>query len=63
MKRRTTKRKRTTGAGTFMRKVQRAAKVRTVRNRIKKKKAELKKLSTAYKKAVKETSKRLSKKR
>lgn len=61
MKRRS--KKRTTSAGSFMRKVQRAPGVRSVRAQIRKKKAELKKLSTKYKKSVKLASKRLSKKR
>jgi len=60
--RRKTKRK-TSSAGSFMRKVQRAPKVKTVRSAIKRKKAELKKLSTKYKKEIKLAAKRLSKKR
>lgn len=60
---RKTKKKRTSGAGSFMRKVQRAPKVKTVRAAIKRKKSELKKLSTRYKREVKLASKRLAKKR
>lgn len=61
MKRKT--KKKLTSAGSFMRKVQRAPAVRTVRNKIRRKKEELKKLSTAYKRAVKLSAKRLAKRK
>lgn len=57
------KKKRVSAVGSFMRKVQRAPKVKTVRSAIRRKKAELKKLSTKYKKEIKLAAKRLSKKR
>lgn len=57
------KKKRVSAAGSFMRKVQRSAKVRSVRNQIKRKKSELKKLSTKYKREVKVAAKRLAKRR
>lgn len=57
------KKKRVSAVGSFMRKVQRAAKVRAVRTQIKRKKFELKKLSTRYKREVKLAAKRLAKRK
>ena len=45
--------------GNFVARLQRTAKVRSVRSKIKKKKAELKKLSNEYKRALKTEAKRL----
>ena len=60
MARRKTKKRKTRGS--FLGKVQRSPGVKSVRNRIKRKKAELKKLSGEYKRQVKKAAKRLKKK-
>ena len=63
-RKKTATKKRSTGSsGSFMRKVQRSSRVRNVRNKIKRKKAELKKLSREYKTALKTTAKKLSSKK
>lgn len=47
--------------GSFLARVQRSAKMKSVRAKIKKKRLELKRLSTQYKRTLKSESKRLSK--
>lgn len=57
------RKKKTTGGGNFLKKVQRAANVRAVKAKIRKAEAARKKLSSQYRKAVKIASRRLKRKR
>lgn len=57
------RKKKTTGGGSFLKRVQRDKGMKSVKMRIRKKKAELKKLSGEYKRKVKAVSKKLRRKR
>jgi hypothetical protein len=56
------RKKKKSGAGSFTRKLQRTPKVRSVRSKIKKQKAVLKRLSGVYRRTLTKESRRLSKK-
>lgn len=54
------RKKKKTRRGNFLKRVQSSSKVRSVRDRIRKKKAELKKLSGEYRRAIRSVSKKMS---